>query len=44
MKEKKVDATSVDACEIPNPAKIMYARYVCSLCLVLVEFSCEQVS
>ena len=33
---KKFDATSVDACERPNPAKILhapviFARFVCSL-------------
>ena len=43
-KIKKVDATSVDACKIPKPAKILFARYVWLLCLRLVEFLCSQVS
>ena len=41
---KTFDATSIDAREIPKPAKILYTRYVRSLLLCLVEFSCAQVS
>ena len=41
---KNFDATSVDACKIPKPVKIIYAGYVLSLCLSLVEFLCAQVS
>ena len=41
---RKFDITSVDVCEKPNTAILLYVRHVCLLCLCLVEFSCTQVS
>ena len=42
----KVDAIPVHSRvhSRPNPAKILYARYVCSLCLCFVGFLCARVS
>ena len=37
-KRKHVETTPADACEVTKPAKILYAHYVCLLCLCLVEF------